>query len=200
MSSRDKILAAVQANKPATMALPDIGIFETNAKGSLEKFATVLTTIGGKVVFVSGYDEIKRIIAEQYGGNGRIVSPVTELKAISIDTLADVTNIHDLQDVEVALLNARFGVAENGAVWVTEDEMDIRVLPFVTQHLALIINADTIVPTMHQAYELIGNSTYGFGAFIAGPSKTADIEQSLVIGAHGPRSMTVFVLNTSNSG
>jgi len=60
---------------------------------------------------------------------------------------------------------------------------------------AVIINADAIVPTMHHAYERTSATNYGFGTFIAGPSKTADIEQSLVIGAHGPRSMTVFVIN-----
>jgi L-lactate dehydrogenase complex protein LldG len=47
---------------------------------------------------------------------------------------------------------------------------------------------------MHEAYSKIGEQQYGFGVFIAGPSKTADIEQSLVLGAHGPRSMTVFLL------
>ncbi|MNW08326.1 Lactate utilization protein C [compost metagenome] len=47
---------------------------------------------------------------------------------------------------------------------------------------------------MHEAYQKIADSVYGFGTFIAGPSKTADIEQSLVLGAHGPKNMTVFIL------
>ena len=91
--------------------------------------------------------------------------------------------------VEVASLEA-----ENGAVWITEELMGHRALPFITQHLAIVINANDIVPTMHQAYKRIGDARQGFGTFIAGPSKTADIEQSLVIGAHGSRSMTVFLL------
>jgi len=73
--------------------------------------------------------------------------------------------------------------------------MGQRVLPFITQHLAVIVNAKNIVATMHDAYSSIGVTTQGFGAFIAGPSKTADIEQSLVIGAHGPRSMSLFLLS-----
>jgi L-lactate dehydrogenase complex protein LldG len=77
---------------------------------------------------------------------------------------------------------------------VTEDVIGQRVLPFICQHLAVVVDAKNIVPTMHEAYQRIGDSLYGFGTFIAGPSKTADIEQSLVLGAHGPRSMTVFLL------
>jgi L-lactate dehydrogenase complex protein LldG len=195
MSSRENILAAVKANQPERTILPDISVFETPAAGSLQKFAELLTTIGGKIAYVSGYDEIARIIGSQYGKDVRIVSPLTELEELKPDDLKDLISIHDLRDVEVAILKANFGVAENGAVWITENETIHRVLPFITQHLAVVINAADIVPTMHHAYELISTTTYGFGTFIAGPSKTADIEQSLVVGAHGPRSMTVFILN-----
>lgn len=47
---------------------------------------------------------------------------------------------------------------------------------------------------MHQAYDCIGNQEYGFGTFISGPSKTADIEESLVIGTHGARGLMVFIM------
>lgn len=197
MSSRETILAAVKANQPERTALPDISLFEHRAPASLQKFATVLTTIGGKIAYVSGYDEIAQIIDAQYGKDVRVVSPITELKALSPENLEDIVSVHDFHNVEIAILKGHFGVAENGAVWITEHEMLHRVLPFVTQHLSLVINEDAIVPTMHHAYELINKITYGFGAFIAGPSKTADIEQSLVIGAHGPRSMTVFVITAA---
>ena len=84
-------------------------------------------------------------------------------------------------------------VAENGTVWLTEAALGQRIIPFICQHLAVLVEASTIVPTMHEAYSVIGKGDYGFGVFIGGPSKTADIEQSLVLGAHGPLSMTVFI-------
>jgi L-lactate dehydrogenase complex protein LldG len=57
-----------------------------------------------------------------------------------------------------------------------------------------VINAEKIIPTLHEAYDIIGVGNYGFGGFIGGPSKTADIEQALILGAHGPLTMTVFIL------
>ena len=99
-----------------------------------------------------------------------------------------------LEDIDLAILQSNLGVAENSALWITEDMMQERALPFIAQYLAVIIHKNDIVPTMHYAYDKIGNADYGFGAFIAGPSKTADIEQSLVLGAHGPKGMTIFIL------
>jgi len=194
MDSRDKILAAVMANQPASMGLPDLSIFDVDGRGSQEEFTSVLHAIGGKAVHVSGYEQISQMILKSHGENVRIISPVKQLQQFRHESLEHVTSARDLHDVEVAIIKARFGVAENGAVWVTEHEMHFRALPFITQHLAVILNADAIVPTMHKAYDLISSASYGFGTFIAGPSKTADIEQALVIGAHGPRSMTVFIL------
>ncbi|HEY3391993.1 MAG TPA: LUD domain-containing protein, partial [Lacipirellulaceae bacterium] len=110
---------------------------------------------------------------------------------------------HALADVDVAILPGEFAVAENAAVWVTDRNVPLRVIYFLCQHLVIVVPAGAIVDHMHAAYErlasvpLEGKSVFTepvFGAFISGPSKTADIEQSLVIGAHGPRSLTVFLL------
>jgi L-lactate dehydrogenase complex protein LldG len=106
----------------------------------------------------------------------------------------EVTDPHELEDVDFAILPGMFGVAENAAVWVTDAALKHRVGYFLCQHLALVVPAGQIVNNLGEAYKRIRFDGPGFGAFIAGPSKTADIEQSLVIGAHGPKSMTVFLL------
>jgi L-lactate dehydrogenase complex protein LldG len=96
-----------------------------------------------------------------------------------------------LAEVEVLEIDGEFGVAENGAIWLTEESLPHRVAPFICQHL--VINVSKIVPNMHAAYEELKKPSSRFGLFLAGPSKTADIEQSLVIGAHGARSLTVVI-------
>lgn len=45
----------------------------------------------------------------------------------------------DFSKVDVAIIKAQFGVAKNGAVWLTEKDMKFRVLPFICQHLALVL-------------------------------------------------------------
>ena len=95
----------------------------------------------------------------------------------------------------MALVPGHFGVAENGAIWITDEETPHRVIYFIAQHLVIAVPGDQIVSNMHEAYQRLDFPTSGFGTFISGPSKTADIEQSLVIGAHGPRSLTAYLLS-----
>lgn len=190
--SREKILAAVAKNKPDLTPLPEIQNFGNPYANLVEQFKAVLTAIGGEVVYVKDWEEIRAYIQTHFGGR-RIVT--------NIDPLADVaqeswikSDPHSLEDVGLAILKGQFGVAENGSIWVTETEMGQRVTPFIAETLALVIQESELVPKMHDAYVRIGGERYGFGAFIAGPSKTADIEQSLVLGAHGPKSMLAFLM------
>jgi L-lactate dehydrogenase complex protein LldG len=95
---------------------------------------------------------------------------------------------------DFVVLAGELAVAENGAVWVSGAGVSHRVLYFLSQHLALVVPASTVVHNMHEAYARLKIGQSPFGTFISGPSKTADIEQALVIGAHGARSLTVFLV------
>ncbi len=194
MSSRETILAAVQLARPDHIQLPELKKYEQGFDDLQQQFAKVLETIGGKVYEVNSEEEIFTVVNEKFKGEKRIVSTLSSVPD-GIEIIRNGTEPHTLEDIDLAIINAHFGVAENGAVWTTEDITIERVLPFICQHLAVVIRRKDIVATMQDAYDIIGNNDYGFGAFIAGPSKTADIEQSLVLGAHGPKTMTVFILN-----
>jgi L-lactate dehydrogenase complex protein LldG len=195
MKSRANILAAVKANQPTLSELPLLDSFLHPAPVDLiEQFSKVLVSIGGTVTAVKHTaDIIAYLKANDLVKGAMVVSPLPSMQEI-VDADIHALDPHNLADVGLAILPAHFAVAENGACWISDTLLTERVLPFITQHLVLIVNQTAILPTMHHAYERIGDEQYGFATFIAGPSKTADIEQSLVLGAHGARSLWVFIL------
>jgi L-lactate dehydrogenase complex protein LldG len=109
-------------------------------------------------------------------------------------TLSLPEDPHDLESLEVAILDGQFGVAENGAIWLEDMQLGLRALPFATEHLVIVLDRKMLEDTMHQGYEKIAAAHSGFGLVLAGPSKTADIEQSLVIGAQGAKSLRVVLV------
>lgn len=190
MDSRKKILDRIRSVGVAKLSMPDLTSGEILGD-NLETFSEVLVNIGGSVFIVDDYAAIQKHIQQQYPGAARIISVIEGLPWYKTHFSSDP---HDFRDVDLAVMKGHFAVAENGAIWVTGDLMGDRSLPFITQHLALVVSKNEIVPSLSQAYERIGKLSYQFGTFIAGPSKTADIEQSLVLGAHGPKSLTVFLV------
>ncbi|MCA1918557.1 MAG: LUD domain-containing protein [Flavobacterium piscis] len=195
MSSKADILNKIKQNQPAFITnLPDLNLLSSENPDVLSTYKTVLKNIGGDPVEVSNYADIIEYIKTNYNLQKRLITTIPELAEIAaLDWTYD--DPHSLQDVELNVIKAHFGVAENSALWVTDDVLGQRVSPFIAQYLAIIVHKKDILATMHQAYERIGNQEYGFGTFIAGPSKTADIEQSLVLGAHGARGLIVFLLD-----
>ena len=196
MSSRALILEKVRQNQPSEVSeLPNLTFLGLDTFDILEKYKSVLKSIGGDFVEVSNYEAIIDFVKKNYANKKRMITTIPELSEIAaIDWFND--DPHTLENVELTLVKAHFGVAENSALWVTDDILGQRVATFIPQYLAIIVNKKDIVATMHQAYERIGNQEYGFGTFIAGPSKTADIEQSLVLGAHGARGLMVFLMES----
>ena len=193
MSTREKILQAVLKNQPPVAALPDISIFNRVAKDTVQEYTDTFIGIGGKVFIVDDIASVKPLIREEFDTSKRMVTTMPELGDL-LELYSAQADPHSFEDVELAVIQAQLAVSENGAVWLPEQLMGHRIIPFICQHLAVIVKANTIVSTMHEAYNQIGEGQYGFGAFIGGPSKTADIEQALVMGAHGPISMTVFIV------
>jgi len=193
MTTREKILGAVLNNQPPAIALPDTSMFKGDNIDLVQKYMNVFKTIGGSSFLVDDIAAVKILITENFDTAKRIVTTLPELSD-NFELISDTVDPHSYENIELAIIKAHFSVAENGAVWLTEEVMGQRIIPYICQHLAVIVHAESIVPTLHEAYEKIGPGDYGFSGFIGGPSKTADIEQALVLGAHGPLSMTVFII------
>ncbi len=186
MSSKAAILKGIRDNKPEDRPLP--GLPPDPDTPSPKEWEAAFRSIlaASKTTFVEPDSLSQYVIGV---GAGTLVSTLPEIPGnLDIHSIEDPLQ---LAGVDLAVLKARVGVAENGAMWVSEQEIVHRVLPFITQHLLLVLERKNLVGTMHEAYRKVRVDQTGFGVFIAGPSKTADIEQSLVIGAHGPRSLVV---------
>lgn len=180
MSAREKILNDVRSNQPENVPLPNIAW--PNNDLNVESFMSTLRSIGSEVMIAANRDSITEGISTKFGNDKRIVSNI------------ETSSREEMEKIDVAIVEGQIGVAENGAIWIDGDTTSHRVIPFICQHLVIVLPENKIVSTMHHAYDIIDVAAPGFGVFIAGPSKTADIEQSLVIGAHGARSLTVYIL------
>lgn len=188
MSGRDKILLRIRQLGLTESPMPLIPDFSGSKPAALENFIQALRQARARVVEWEG-GSLDEFLSKELPG--RRWSCVDEVKGD--ESLAGLQDPRKLDGVEVAVMRAAFGVAENGAMWIREQDLTMPAVPFIVQHLVILISRNELVPDMHAAYARIRLGEYPFGVFIAGPSKTADIEQSMVIGAHGPLGMTVVV-------
>lgn len=189
MSSRDKILGAIRANKPAAVAHP--GAFEpVRSVDPRVTYAERVKLSGGEAVYLSGgeslADAVTRLFAD---GKARLsfVDAVPSTAAMPSDDTGYTA-------LDLAVIPGKLAVAENGAVWVHFADDRARRASLLARDVALVVPAGNLVATMHDAFAHpeFKATCRDQGVFLAGPSKTADIEQCLVIGAHGPCSLRVF--------
>lgn len=194
-TSREQILEALRAHPQPVAALPELKGIGLQYSDLREQFAKSVAEVAGRCVRVANRaainDELARL--PEFASARRILSLVPGVERSNVN-LAAVSDVHQLADLDFCVLAGELGVAENGAVWIRENGSPHRAAWFLAQHLALVLAGSAIVSTMHEAYERLKVGGAGFGVFISGPSKTADIEQALVIGAQGPRSCTVLVV------
>lgn len=162
----------------------------------VSQFCQAVEGVGGACTRVSDLSEVSEKLhaLDSFINARRVASLVPECVRGNTD-MRMYEDPHYLKGLDWLIGRGHFGVAENGAIWVDFNQVPHRVCFFITQYLALVVDASSIVPHMHAAYDRVGEDiTASFGLFLSGPSKTADIEQSLVLGAHGARTLNVFVI------
>lgn len=191
MNSREYILQRAKQNKPQLSPLPEVPLFPREEIDLVSHFTEVLQFVGGEVIELKLGEDLNDKIESIYPNMKQVVSTLEGIKYANLD-IHTITDPHDLKNVDLAIYKGHFGIAENAAVWVSNAAVVQRVLPFITQHTLIVMDKTQLVWNMHQAYQRPDMQIDGFGVFISGPSKTADIEQTLVIGAHGSRSLVVL--------
>lgn len=181
-------------NKPESTPHPEIIILsENNRSKMVQQFKHMLETIGGNIIETPNFELVKAELVQSLARAEYTVNMIPEIGVVNseVDIFSDAVALSSLNRV---YLKSSLGVAENGSVWLSEMDMVNRLLPFICQHLVVVLEMTSIVSNMHEAYKKINGTEEGYHVFLAGPSKTADIEQSLVIGAHGARTLLVYLI------
>jgi L-lactate dehydrogenase complex protein LldG len=193
MSSRDEILARVRANQPRSLPLPVVPTFERPVPSLPQAFKANLARMGGIFVDAPPGRGLDGLIRERFL-DARIICSATP-EVAGNRPLDATTAPAALNDVDVGVVRAAFGVAETGSLWLSEAEFKVNALGFLSQHLVVLLDPDEIVPNLHHAYRQRGFFTARYAVFMTGPSATADIEGVLIRGAQGIRSLTVFAVS-----
>ncbi len=191
--SREQILETIQKNRPEFTELPDI-LSPKDDGQLLAQFQEAVQSAGGTSQIVEQKDSVADFISNNYPDAMKLFADKDEYGIIS-SPQEKILNPRDYQDIDVAIISGELAVAENGAIWVTDQFIKYRSVWFLAQHLVIVIKPQMLVPDMLAAYQQLKTPNSEFGCFVSGPSKTADIEQSLVIGAHGPKSLSVLICN-----
>ena len=203
MSSKEDILSKYRANVREKFDMPDLSdIAATTYPDPLLQFMNMVKSVGGNAIYVSKDTDINKLIKELYPDAKEIASNLPEI-TIATRNPDEVGRARDLNGTDVGVVRGMFGVAENGCVWIPQ-QMKEKAVCFISENLIILLDKTQIVNNMHEAYARLSKgegcganqfNEYGYGSFISGPSKTADIAQVLVMGAQAARSATVLLLN-----
>jgi len=195
MSSKEDILKKYRANVIERFDMPDLSDIQAiTYSNPVVQFVQMTVNVGGKVIEVEKGQDINQLIKEIYPDAKEIASNLPEI-TIATRNPDDVGRARDLNGTDVGIIRGQFGVAENACIWIPQT-MKEKAVCFISENLVILLPKSQIVNNMHEAYRRIQfDETYdGYGTFISGPSKTADIAQVLVMGAQAARSVTVLLL------
>ena len=195
MSNKDDILKKYRANVREKFDMPDLSdIKAITYPEPLVQFVKMTEMVGGQAIEVDPGRDINVLIRELFPDGKEIASNLPEI-TIATRNPDTVGRARDLNGTDVGIIRGKFGVAENGCIWIPQT-MKEKAVCFISENLIILLPKSQIVNNMHEAYKRIEfDTTYdGYGTFISGPSKTADIAQVLVMGAQAARSATILLM------
>ena len=195
MASKEDILKKYRSNIPEQFDMPDLSdIQAVTYPNPLLQFMNMTKSVGGNAIEVEAGRDVNELIRELFPDAKEIASNLPEI-TIATRNPDDVGRARDLNGTDVGIIRGKFGVAENACIWIPQT-MKEKAVCFISENLIILLPKSQIVNNMHEAYKRIEfDKEYdGYGTFISGPSKTADIAQVLVMGAQAARSATILLL------
>ena len=195
MRNKEDILKRYRENVKVKYDMPSLDdIKAITYPDPLVQFIKMSESVGGQVIEVDSGRDINKLIKDLYPDAKEIASNLPEI-TIATRNPDTVGRARDLNGTDVGVIRGMFGVAENGCIWIPQ-QMKEKAVCFISENLVILMPKSEIVNNMHEAYKRIEfDKEYdGYGTFISGPSKTADIAQVLVMGAQAARSVTVLLM------
>ena len=193
MSNKEDILSKFRKNIIKKYDMPRLDdIKGITYPDPLVQFISMTENVGGKVVELKKDQDINQLIKELYPDAKEIASNLPEV-TIATRNPDTIGSPQALNGTDVGVIKGMFGVAENACVWIPQTMVE-KAICFISENLVILLDRKEIVNNMHEAYKRIQFNDFGYGTFISGPSKTADIAQVLVMGAQAARSATVVLV------
>lgn len=195
MSNKEDILKKYRSNIHERFEMPDLSdITPITYKEPLSQFIEMSKNVGGNIIEVKENQDINALVKKLYPDAKEIASNLSEI-TIATRNPDTIENAQALNGTDVGIIRGMFGVAENGCIWIPQ-QMKEKAVCFISENIVILLRKSQIVNNMHEAYKQIAfDSKYdGYGTFISGPSKTADIAQVLVMGAQAARSVTILLM------
>ena len=194
MSNKEDILSRYRSNrcKDLDFSMPDFSSLKgIQYADPVAQFIDMSKTVGGQVVELKVGEDLNQVVKQLYPEAKVFASnlPEVTIATLNPDTVAEAK---DLNGTDVGIVKGEIGVAENGCVWIPQS-MKERAVCFISEYLFIVLSRQQVGNNMHEAYQQIAFNDYGYGSFISGPSKTADIAQALVMGAQAARGVTVVL-------
>ncbi len=191
MSTKDEILSRIRENTGRRYEMPDLTLDAITYEDRVSTFADNLKAAGGEAVVLQPGEDVNAVIRRAFPKVRRVASNIAGITCATFNP-DDLDDPRELNGTDLSVVRASFGVAENGAVWLPLN-VRFKAVYFISEALVILLDRRELVNNMNEAYRRTAATEYSYGTFMAGPSKTADIEQALVFGAHGPMRVMVIL-------
>ncbi len=215
MSARNNILKRLRERADGPLTAPESDFSVATGRGwnqaeRLQRFERLITSVHGEVIhttrdaWTSALAEvleaksIRRLaLGREHPVAAEARAALAERDVVLIDADRDIETWQHEQfhDTEAGLTSTRGAIAETGSLWLWPTPDEPRLLSLVPPIHIAVLDTESVEDTFFDVVE-----THGWAAgmptnalLISGPSKTADIEQTLAYGVHGPRELVVLV-------
>ncbi|SEK81687.1 LutC/YkgG family protein [Halomonas daqiaonensis] len=221
MSARDTILKRLRERTDGPLSAPESDFAVVTNRGwsaeeRLSRFERLITSVHGEVIHApreAWTDTLAKALADKgvrrlaLGKEHPVAAEAREaladvgIELVDVDRDIEHWQREQFENVDAGLTSTQGGVAETGSLWLWPTPDEPRLISLVPPIHIAVLDADALEDTFFDVVESHGwaDGMPTNALLISGPSKTADIEQTLAYGVHGPRELLVLVRHAGDA-